>query len=617
MPLSMVKELSQGSLDGNRESTKGRTSNNTNDNGGPGARTLKRSPYLSEMTKTVDTDLMALLSRPSGVTRHGGGHALASGTTMMGGVDFLQLKRPAGFVGSAREDASEVGVSMPTTNNASSSNLTGRPLPSALRSRHQLRTTEHSQANPTNTEMKQSTSVTFSHKIKQGIRLGLVDADQPDAVMSKVDNATAAPIGREWSVESSSTTVQQRQGVKNQFPIYFHTIKETHVVPPSPLMHDSASEQLSSSQQKSLREPTKNKAKSANTLQYYYKAGMGSGLLAQNLLRSTGLAGEQKQVISKSSRSLTFRDMLDEGDGKEGDLNLHLRNEQWKVFQVSGCGSGVDHIEECDDALVFTPEHRSGSFLGFKRVLTRSSSKNSNDNRGYSRNNTTASPENNTTENTNGIPPMPMTMQIHPKSTGTAQMHPNLVASHRACVSANDLAVFRRAASRMKMSPQIPTPSGAHWIAPSQSSHQLPGETLGAAMLSRLPPGESTDCCTPVDLHALKSFTMSGEAPALCQATILPHSSPLSQMMANKMNSRLGQSITTGVPPLTSLPSASKLMQRRVHTVSAGLAYGSAGFQIDTKTRLSRFELDKETSTLAMSSQWSGHGGRGRNEEWG
>ena len=31
-------------------------------------------------------------------------------------------------------------------------------------------------------------------------------------------------------------------------------------------------------------------------------------------------------------RSKTFQEMLDVGDGKEGDLNLRLRNEQWKAF---------------------------------------------------------------------------------------------------------------------------------------------------------------------------------------------------------------------------------------------------------------------------------------------
>jgi hypothetical protein len=32
------------------------------------------------------------------------------------------------------------------------------------------------------------------------------------------------------------------------------------------------------------------------------------------------------------SRTMTFRDVLDEGDGKVGDLNVRLRNEQWKTF---------------------------------------------------------------------------------------------------------------------------------------------------------------------------------------------------------------------------------------------------------------------------------------------
>jgi hypothetical protein len=96
--------------------------------------------------------------------------------------------------------------------------------------------------------------------------------------------------------------------------------------------------------------------------------------------------------------------------------------------------------------------------------------------------------------------------------------------------------------------------------------------------------------------------------------------SPLAQMMAKKFNMRMmpdnGQS---------SMRSTTNLMGRRVHTVSAGLAYGSAGFCMDSNTRLSRFELlsgkmggdGGGTSTLSIASGASGGGGGyGKNEEW-
>ncbi|KAL3789028.1 hypothetical protein HJC23_008175 [Cyclotella cryptica] len=35
---------------------------------------------------------------------------------------------------------------------------------------------------------------------------------------------------------------------------------------------------------------------------------------------------------SSQSQTVTFHDLLDEGDGKDGDLNWRFRNEQWKTF---------------------------------------------------------------------------------------------------------------------------------------------------------------------------------------------------------------------------------------------------------------------------------------------
>lgn len=55
-------------------------------------------------------------------------------------------------------------------------------------------------------------------------------------------------------------------------------------------------------------------------LQYYYNPSM----------RCSAVTLDPNNV---PARSMTFQDMLDEGDGKEGDLNQRCRNEQWKDFE--------------------------------------------------------------------------------------------------------------------------------------------------------------------------------------------------------------------------------------------------------------------------------------------
>ncbi|KAL3797271.1 hypothetical protein HJC23_004563 [Cyclotella cryptica] len=101
MPLAIVEEPSQGSGDGDSEPGHADIAVAN----GAVAKTLKRSPYLSEMTKTADSDLMALLSRPAG--RGGGGRVTGGAAkTGGGGVDFLQLNRPE----LDGECASKVGV---------------------------------------------------------------------------------------------------------------------------------------------------------------------------------------------------------------------------------------------------------------------------------------------------------------------------------------------------------------------------------------------------------------------------------------------------------------------------------------------------------------------------
>ena len=48
----------------------------------------------------------------------------------------------------------------------------------------------------------------------------------------------------------------------------------------------------------------------------------------------------------RPARVAPFRNMLDEGDGKEGDLNVRLRNEQWKTF-MDGKTRNPRHLHHC------------------------------------------------------------------------------------------------------------------------------------------------------------------------------------------------------------------------------------------------------------------------------
>ena len=51
---------------------------------------LKRSPYLSQMTKTANTDVMVSFGRPDGGSDNSGG-SHTEGVS----IDFFELRRPA------------------------------------------------------------------------------------------------------------------------------------------------------------------------------------------------------------------------------------------------------------------------------------------------------------------------------------------------------------------------------------------------------------------------------------------------------------------------------------------------------------------------------------------
>jgi hypothetical protein len=146
--------------------------------------------------------------------------------------------------------------------------------------------------------------------------------------------------------------------------------------------------------------------------------------------------------------------------------------------------------------------------------------------------------------------------------------------------------------------------NGEEWSNTVQSLQlSKPGETLGASMLSRISSGGESD------------LSLGGSAR---KSLDLSNNSPLAQIMANKPpNPILSQNASPLAQMMARMPAGarqqqpSSIMGRRVHTVSAGLAYGSAGFSVDPKTRLSKFDLKKaDNSALSISSG-------GGNAEWG
>ncbi|KAL7508475.1 hypothetical protein ACHAXN_005547 [Cyclotella atomus] len=558
---------------------------------------LKRSPYLSQMTQNVDTDLMAALSRPgkdgTKVLGEGGAREVAS----VGGGDFFSLRRPPPAAAN-RNNRSE--GSGPRPRPSFTHLIPGHAMPSALRggnSSSALHSGEGGGGAGASSELKKNASVTFSQSTKKGSVMGM-QHEAAEAVLSTVilmanaqhdaEQANPSTYSEQQTVTRSSSFNNEQQQGKNQFPFYFDTLSSSHAVPPSPNpMQDGTSS--SSSREGHQR----TKSKSTNTLQYYYKP----------LLKTTNLdltISPSTPAFSQKLRNLTFREMLDEGDGKEGDMNVRLRNEQWKVFRSNSCTVSDDEGD--------ANTNNGNSVSGVKRVLTPSSSGGSASDGGGSSNIARGY------QDTGGHQ-----MMDHPQNN-TPMMQHSLIGAHRGCVSAHDLAVLRRSASKMKMT----AAGGTAWagVLPSVQSTiqspQRPGETLGASMLSRLSSIESSGTSLG-DSNTSATVGGSNNGPAVMSSTSNA-TSPLAQMMAKKFNMRMmpdnGQS---------SMRSTTNLMGRRVHTVSAGLAYGSAGFCMDSNTRLSRFELlsgkmggdGGGTSTLSIASGASGGGGGyGKNEEW-
>jgi hypothetical protein len=201
---------------------------------------LKRSPYLSQMTKAANADLMDTLSRPD---RECGN---SSDSTPIGGYprDFFQLKRPAG-----------------------GTKARARPRQQHLNMRAGVKSSIKFTSSPGN--IRKVASVAFARSIQCPSQSTLIS--------------------------SSSGEVSVNTSIRNM------SLSESE--------HSHQADNTVQSQQDSKQ----------SQLQYYYTPSMRSSAIAID-------------INNPPQRSKTFQEMLDEGDGKDGDLNLRLRNEQWKAF---------------------------------------------------------------------------------------------------------------------------------------------------------------------------------------------------------------------------------------------------------------------------------------------
>jgi len=402
----------------------------------------------------------------------------------------------------------------------------------------------------------------------------------------------------------------------------------------------SDKQQQKSQQQQPLTQPkhVRQRSQSTTTLKYYASHNQNTSCIqkdpAQQLLQAAGMTGIA--TTRTSTLNLTFREMLDEGDGTENDLNSRLRNQQWKDFsnfsnqfeksnpmlrsvdEHSSTGSKDSSMGECSSASTGTGAGgRRKSSMGSQMSL--SGSKRSIGSGGSSGGASSGG--------------------SIPNSRGNQQWQRpyGLAGSHRQAVSVNDLAVLRRAASRMKMNNVTGGGGGGMGSMGGMGVQKLPGETLGGSLLSRI--NSTADSSIGGSSH-------SGTATAP-PTTIL---SPMEQMMARKQSQ---QQTTTQQPQTSEMfmkqfnlamssgpgqysvqPSPSTVynttsssgasMGRQVRSVGAGLAYGRVNMTTNAN-RLSRFNLGNmnrtnsrlsEISSAGSSSSRTGIGTPRGNEEW-
>ncbi|KAL9184853.1 hypothetical protein ACHAXT_002630 [Thalassiosira profunda] len=612
---------------------------------------MKRSPYLSVMAGSTKSseDLVVALSRPApgGLRRTSGGGTAGGARLEEGGrptvesEEFFRLQRPSSSsaaaadpsvaaAGRAAEEV-EMGDQRPRSNS--------NALRSALRSSSRADVdAAHAASAAAPPELKKSASVTFSETTKRASHLGIAADSAPQmanfgnaaslrafrparlqpkvktaAMMMKKSSSVAAPqflLAHQNSVSSGASAnesfnVREASGgnasaaeesaaggdCNASFPIYLGRL-------------DGGDQAAGPNAPPGRPQHQRQRSKSTNALQYYYQSHSVTMDPAQQLLHAAGMAdgvaGTGALVARPSIHGLhlTFRDMLDEGDGAEGDLNVRRRNQQWKDFRSfssqfasdnpfvslmgdsSRSGSPVKEAGSVGSHTTSATAQSSLPLSGSKRTLTPSSltsastaaSSGAGGNKGFA-------------------------------SAGTG--HPRVGGAHRSAVSANDLAMLRRAASRMKM-----TPVGADAAPPFGATRpraQRSGETLGGDLLSRLSDSSAA------------SLEGGEGVPATVSAPAAKAPSPLEQMVAQ---SRALRSSAVRAPLLGDLvpSSGTSGLPRRVRTVGAGLAYGHAGMTVDYRgggCRVSKFNLGalRNSSKLSEISS-AGSSGGGRNEEW-
>lgn len=445
-------------------------------------------------------------------------------------------------------------------------------------------------------QFQQMTSQHFSPSAQQG------SSNYSAAMMMKKSQSIAAPqflLAHKNSAGGSSTTSQAsntanesfaEQGETSQqdggaeaantsFPIYFSKIPgeggeqqgqgtgqpgqmQQHAVqgavpPPAATTNVGGMGIATSTGEGSPPNHRRLRSKSMNTLKYYYENNSVQSNMdpAQRLLHAAGMSGIDVPPISRPSingLNLTFRDMLDEGDGAEGDLNLRLRNQQWKDFRTFSnnfenenpmMAAAMDREGMFDKP---SPIKETGSVTSTSTTATGTSGTASNvPLSGSKRTLTPSSLNSRNSANTSGSANKVTNNTIFINPGGGMGMGPpysrTLHGSHRASVSVNDLAVLRRAAARMKMNNPADSFNSQDGSPQQQTirrqSHRM-GETLGGDMLSRLP----SDISQSGSSSSISGAQTQHASNTASTANINNNSalSPLAQMMARnnaaKMN---------------------------------------------------------------------------------
>jgi len=445
-------------------------------------------------------------------------------------------------------------------------------------------------------------------------------------------NESFSSQGAPGGSSSNDGSADNNDGAAHQsFPIYFADL-------PTSGEKNTTTQQQSQQQSSNNKRPSpfqqaSMRSKSTNTMQYYAGKTMQSDIAkdpAQKLLHAAGVAGPVTTRPSMNALNLTFRDMLDEGDG-EGDLNVRSRNQQWKHFQSFSNKFESDNpmmqatMMEMDRNTGSTSIKEGGSFGSMGTTDTESTTPVS-----LSESKRTLTPS--SFNSRNGM--IGGTTGNKANASGGGMMPPrSLTGSHRGAVSVNDLAVLRRAAARINVNP-TPNDSSSQ----RQMTTTLPGQTLGGGMLSRIPSSTNTamssgssgeDVLSPLAQMMAKmnssGGTNSGSVNHGGSGGGNPSGAEQQKELFLQMLAKRGTGGVGGNPAMSSHASSSNMrmggMGRRVQTVGAGLAYGRGNMSTGKNgLRLSRFNLGDMTKVNSQLSQISSGGesggGGGRNEEW-